>query len=168
MANSLLWIALAFPVVLVLLMIGAWLYGFFYPEKAPAVSDKILGHRVGRVRSRFDVAYGVLIFQWIVYVAGTPLTLWVAYLAVSKSPAIAILFISLYCFWIFAAAIMLGHPQLVLLAPGIIVIDLLYRVIFVHALIKALRQPTVTACKWDSPTRFAPILLPQIHNNQRR
>lgn len=123
-----------------------WLWGTF---------QGIFGHRVGRVRTRFDVAYGVLILQWIVYVGGTPLTLWVAYLSVSRSPAIAVLFIGLYCLWIFAAAITLGHPQLILLAPVIIVIDLLYRVIFVHALIKAIRQPTVEACKWDSPTRFA-------------
>lgn len=123
-----------------------WLWGTF---------QGILGHRVGRVRSRFDVAYVVLMIQWFVYVAGTPLTLWVAYLAVSKSPALAVLFIGLYCLWICAAAIMLGHPQLVILAPVIIVIDLLYRVIFIHALIKAIRQPTVTSCKWESPARFA-------------
>ncbi len=123
-----------------------WLWGTF---------QGILGHRVGRVRSRFDFAYVVLMIQWFVYIAGTPVTLWFAYLAIVDSPVIALIFISIYCLWIFAAAIVLGHPQLVILAPAIIVVDLIYRVIFVHALIKAIRQPTVQSCKWVSPTRFA-------------
>jgi poly-beta-1,6-N-acetyl-D-glucosamine synthase len=42
-----------------------------------------------------------------------------------------------------------------LFLPAIIAIDLLYRVIFVHALIKAMREPTVDRCVWSSPARLA-------------
>jgi hypothetical protein len=56
--------------------------------------------------------------------------------------------------WIAAAAIALRKPRLVLLAPAIMALDLVYRVTMVHALVKAIRIPRVETCAWDSPERF--------------
>ena len=48
----------------------------------------------------------------------------------------------------------LHHRQLLLLLPLIMVADVTYRVIFVHAAVKAVRQPTVDRCVWSSPERI--------------
>ncbi len=119
-----------------------WLWGTF---------QGIAGHRVGRHRSRFDVAYILLILQWIVYIGLTPLTIWIL---VSSAQA-ATLFAGVFLLWVVAAAINLRKPRLVLFAPAILVVDIIYRFVFVHALVKAWRQPTVETCVWDSPARFS-------------
>ncbi len=123
-----------------------WLWGTF---------QGIIGHRVGRRKSRFDVAYIILMLQWTIYVAGTPVSLWIFVATARSSPYSAVVFVGIYCAWVFAAAVVLNHPQLLVLAPFIIVVDLIYRVIFVHALVKAIRHPTVPSCTWASPARFA-------------
>lgn len=119
-----------------------WLWGTF---------QGIHGHKVGRKLSRFDFAYVVLMLQWTLYIALTPLTVW---LLVSSLNALLIA-LSVYMIWLSLAAIQLKQYRLVLFAPAIIVVDILYRIIFVHALFKTFRQPTVKTCVWDSPTRFA-------------
>ncbi|MDQ3738402.1 MAG: glycosyltransferase family 2 protein [Actinomycetota bacterium] len=123
-----------------------WMWGTF---------QGIIGHRVGRTNSRFDVAYVLLMLHWLLYVAGTPLTLWIMAVTVTRSPQSMLLFVGLYVVWVLGAAFFLRSPRLLILAPVLLVIDLVYRVVFVHALIKALRQPTVSTCVWASPARFA-------------
>ncbi len=123
-----------------------WMWGTF---------QGIIGHRVGRTKSRFDVAYVLLMVHWFIYVVGTPFTIWLMVIAVTNSPLTVAIFVGLYCLWMVAAGIALGHLRLLMLAPLILLVDVLYRVVFVHALIKALRHPTVPSCVWDSPTRFA-------------
>ncbi|MDH3296400.1 MAG: hypothetical protein OER95_18925, partial [Acidimicrobiia bacterium] len=53
------------------------------------------------------------------------------------------------------ASIRLRHFHLILFAPALIVVDLLFRFVWIHAVVKTVRQPTVEACKWDSPARVA-------------
>lgn len=55
------------------------------------------------------------------------------------------------------AALQLRRPRLVLFISAIIMADFVYRAIFVHALVKAIRQRTVENCVWESPTRTATI-----------
>jgi poly-beta-1,6-N-acetyl-D-glucosamine synthase len=73
----------------------------------------------------------------------------------SGAPHILLIFLGGYAAWVLAASIHLRIPRLVLFLPAIMALDLLYRVIFVHALIKAVRQPTVDRCVWSSPARLA-------------
>ncbi len=56
--------------------------------------------------------------------------------------------------WICVAAIALRKPRLVVLAPALIVLDLIYRVAMMHALVKAILVPKIDVCRWDSPERF--------------
>lgn len=122
-----------------------WLWGTF---------QGIIGHRVGRRAGRFDYAYLLLMAHWLLYVLGAPLTLW---LLATAGPGIwfGLLFLLAgHGIWVTLAAWRLRRPQLPLFIPFIILADLLYRVIFVHALIKAVRQPTVERCVWDSPVRL--------------
>lgn len=123
-----------------------WLWGTF---------QGIIGHRVGRSWSRFDFAYLLLILQWVLYIATAPISIYLAVTVYFHAPMYLLLFAAGFVVWVTAAAIQLRRPRLVLFIPAIIVTDLIYRVIFVHALVKALRQPTVDNCVWDSPTRIA-------------
>jgi len=56
--------------------------------------------------------------------------------------------------WISVAATALRKPRLVVLAPALLVLDAVYRVIMLHAAIKAVVSPTIEICKWESPERF--------------
>jgi biofilm PGA synthesis N-glycosyltransferase PgaC len=121
-----------------------WLWGTF---------QGIHGHRVGRSVTRFDLAYVLLIVQWVTYVALTPV---VIYAAVSgRIPAGAWLATgALYGVWATAAAIATKRAQLIVLFPAILALDYVYRVVFVHALLKTIRRPAVESCKWTSPPRL--------------
>ncbi len=123
-----------------------WMWGTF---------QGIIGHRVGRQVSRFDFAYVLLMLHWLLYVAGGPLTLWLLATAGPGLLAGLALLLVGQGVWVLIAAWRLRHPQLPLFLPMIIFADLLYRVILVHALVKALRRPTVDRCVWDSPARIA-------------
>lgn len=123
-----------------------WLWGTF---------QGIIGHRVGKSWTRFDIAYVVLMCQWVIYVLSAPLAIWLLIIIGIQHPLAAALYLAGYGAWIACAAVQLRRPRLILFIPVIAVTDLLYRVIFVHALIKALRQPTVEKCVWDSPTRIS-------------
>ncbi|WP_083937213.1 glycosyltransferase family 2 protein [Longispora albida] len=123
-----------------------WLWGTF---------QGIIGHRVGRQASRFDFAYVLLMFHWLLYVLNGPLTVWlVASAGLGFGRALAWLAAG-QLIWLSIAAWRLRLPRLVLFLPAIVVLDLLYRVIMVHALVKAIRQPTVERCVWTSPPRLS-------------
>jgi len=121
-----------------------WMWGTF---------QGIIGHRIGSRANRFHLSYLALIVQWIVYVLGAPVTV----VAVARHLEASTLLVLLggYSLWLTAAAVALRRPRLVLFVVPIIMLDLVYRVIFVHAFVKAIREPTVASCTWSSPTRFA-------------
>jgi cellulose synthase/poly-beta-1,6-N-acetylglucosamine synthase-like glycosyltransferase len=122
-----------------------WMWGTF---------QGIIGHRVGRQRSRFDYAYVLLMAHWLVYVLSGPLTLFLlarAGLGVSRG---LLLLVAVQAIWVSVASWRLRHPRLVLFVPFIILADLIYRVVLVHALVKAVRHPTVDQCVWASPARI--------------
>ena len=56
--------------------------------------------------------------------------------------------------WIAVAACALRKPRLLLLAPAILVLDLLYRMTMLHVVIKTIYRPRIEICRWDSPERF--------------
>jgi poly-beta-1,6-N-acetyl-D-glucosamine synthase len=115
----------------------------------------IIGHRVGRRGSWFDLWYMSLIADWVLYVVAWPAFLLWLVMSGTVSPLLLVLGISGgYLIWTTAAAASLGRWHLVLFTPFIIYFDWLYRVNFVHATIKAFRQPTVESCRWDSPVRY--------------
>jgi poly-beta-1,6-N-acetyl-D-glucosamine synthase len=123
-----------------------WLWGTF---------QGIIGHRVGRSATRFDAAYVLLILHWTLYILSAPLTVAAMIAAAIQAPIFVLVFFAGYSFWIVIASIGLRKPRLVLFVIPIIVTDFIYRFLFVHALVKALRQPTVEHCVWESPTRIA-------------
>lgn len=123
-----------------------WLWGTF---------QGIVGHRVGRRRSWFDFWYVTLIVDWVMYVLLWPIVL-VALLAnqwVTPSTAAASV-LGGYVLWTAAAACALRRWRLIPMTPAIVLIDVLYRAVFVHAFVKTIRQPTVASCRWESPTRY--------------
>lgn len=123
-----------------------WLWGTF---------QGVIGHNVGRRATRFDFAYVLLMIQWFIYVASAPVAIVFMALTAVHAPLVLLTFVAGYGIWVTAAAIQLRHFHLVLFIPAIFVGDFIYRYIFVHALIKALREPTVEDCVWESPTRIA-------------
>lgn len=115
----------------------------------------IHGHRVGRTRSWFDVAYLGLILDWLLYVLLWPALLLISLRATDLNLAGSLgLYAVGYLAWAAAGAIALRRWRLIVLTPLIIVIDWIYRAIYVHAFIKTIRQPRVEHCVWDSPTRY--------------
>ena len=115
----------------------------------------IIGHKVGRSWTWFDFAYCTLIMHWIVYVMSAPLTAWIVWRAWKANPLILIYAFIGYLIWTAIVAIALRRIELLVLFPAIVIVDYIYRWIFVVATIKAIRQPTVEVCRWDSPTRIA-------------
>jgi biofilm PGA synthesis N-glycosyltransferase PgaC len=123
-----------------------WLWGTF---------QGIIGHRVGRTRSRFDAAYLLLMLHWLAYLLSGPVTVALAVAGLGR-PAALLPLAGGYLAWVALAAWRLRAPRLLLFTPFIVASDLLYRVIMVHALVKAIRQPVVDRCVWTSPARLAP------------
>ena len=122
-----------------------WLWGTF---------QGIIGHRVGKSLTRFDFAYVVMMIQWAIYVISGPVALYVIFYLSLRNPYVLLSFVGGYGIWVVVCAVALRKLRLIFFIPVIIVADLIYRFIFVHALIKAIRQPTVKDCKWDSPARI--------------
>jgi poly-beta-1,6-N-acetyl-D-glucosamine synthase len=115
----------------------------------------IVGHKVGRRKSWFDFWYVTLIFDWLLYALLWPIFLVSALAFEWVRPEILGLYLAgSYSVWVTAAAIALKKPRLILFIPFIFLFDWLYRVNFIHAAVKTIRQPTVDTCKWDSPTRY--------------
>jgi biofilm PGA synthesis N-glycosyltransferase PgaC len=123
-----------------------WLWGTF---------QGIRGHRCGRHRTLFDLTYGLQMADWILYVLSGPITIALIALGIWWNPMlIAILTAAGYFMWTIPAAIALGKWRLIPLTPFLLVVDWLYRVVFVHALVKTIRQPVVVSCIWESPPRY--------------
>jgi biofilm PGA synthesis N-glycosyltransferase PgaC len=114
------------------------------------------GSRLGVRFSWFDTAYLALLIDWLSYAiepfAILPLALvlrnwidprwfFVFYLLTSGG-------------WIVVAACAMRRPRLVVLAPALLALDVVYRVTMLHAIVKTARQPRIATCKWDSPERF--------------
>jgi len=57
--------------------------------------------------------------------------------------------------WAVVGAIATRNWRLVPLAPATVLVDYAFRVVLVVSLVKALRQPTVGECRWESPDRQA-------------
>ena len=130
--------------------------------------QSVRGHRLGvpiqrdpRKRhgwgfSWFDAAYLGLLIDWFSYalepLAIVPLAWWLGrwfdplwFLAFYLGTSVL---------WISIAAFALRKPRLLVLAPAILALDLLYRLTMLHAVIKTIRHPRIETCTWDSPERF--------------
>jgi biofilm PGA synthesis N-glycosyltransferase PgaC len=130
--------------------------------------QSIRGHRLGRPLERthgvfgvrfswIDLAYLALVFDWIPYMLEPFVVPPLAYfLRDWISPMwFAVLFLAPSLGWIAIAAAALRKPRLLVLAPFVIVLDLVYRACMLHAFIKTLVTPTIESCTWVSPPRFA-------------
>lgn len=122
-----------------------WMWGTF---------QGVIGHKVGRRATKFDAAYMLLIFQWIIYVLSAPVAIVVMVVAAVVAPWMLLVYMAGYGAWVIAAAIQLRNWRLPLFIPSIIVSDFIYRWVFVHAFFKAWKTPTVENCVWESPARI--------------
>jgi len=126
-----------------------WLWGTF---------QGIIGHRVGRRVTKFDLAYVGLMLDWLLFALFTPVMLTI-FVATSLDDAgrlarIAMLYAAGYAVWSCVGAIALRKWRLALLWPALLALDWVARVNLVHAAVKAVRQPTAE-CRWESPARYA-------------
>ncbi len=114
------------------------------------------GRRLGFRLSWFDVAYLALLVDWLPYMLEPLLLPPLAFFL--RSWIDPLWFMAYYLgasvVWIGIAAIALRKPRLIVLAPALIVLDLVYRLAMLHALVKTIFAPTIETCAWDSPTRF--------------
>lgn len=135
-------------------------FGEFYKQMKRWMGGTFQGvrrWRVGRTRSWFSLAYSALLFDWALYVFVWPvLTVYFAMRALDAGNLgwFVGAYLLGYAAWATIGAIVLRRWRLIPLMPLLIVFDWLQRVIFVHALIWSIRNPT-SECKWDSPTRIA-------------
>jgi cellulose synthase/poly-beta-1,6-N-acetylglucosamine synthase-like glycosyltransferase len=136
-----------------------WSWGQFQSIRGHRLGNPVQRDRKRRLGVRFswfDFAYLALLADWLPYMleplAIVPL---MVFLDRWVNPLWFVVFYLGSSFvWISLAAAVLRKPRLALLAPAIIALDLVYRVTMLHALVKAIVRPSVTQCKWDSPTRF--------------
>lgn len=116
----------------------------------------IRGHRIGTKRTLFDLMYVLVILDWLLYVTVWPAWLGtIFYLGRHHLPRMLAIYFGGYLAWSVVGAIALRRWRLVVMTPFVIAFDWLYRINFAHALVKALRQPVVESCVWESPTRYA-------------
>jgi biofilm PGA synthesis N-glycosyltransferase PgaC len=112
--------------------------------------------RLGWRFSWFDAAYLALLVDWLSYALEPILIVPVAFLV--KGWIDPVWFLVFYLvtssLWIATAAVALRKPRLLLLTPAILILDLVYRGLMLHAIVKTLREPKTETCKWDSPVRF--------------
>lgn len=124
-----------------------WIWGSF---------QGVWGHKVGRKASLFDVTYVMQILDWLMYVVLAPLivvlALWHDWVEPTTLGQLTLLG---YGLGAAVAATVLRKWRLAVMAPALILVDWLYRVVFLHALVKTIRQPRVESCRWESPTRYA-------------
>lgn len=116
----------------------------------------IRGHQVGRRASWFDVAYLGVILDWVLFVFLWPLLL-VATIAFTDASVVESIgaYLVGYFAWSVVGAVALRRWRLVALFPFLIATDWLYRAVYLHALVKTIRQPVVDDCVWDSPARYS-------------
>ncbi|HET7721269.1 MAG TPA: glycosyltransferase family 2 protein [Acidimicrobiales bacterium] len=123
-----------------------WIWGSF---------QGVWGHKVGRQASLFDVTYVMQILDWLMYVLLAPLLVLLALSRDWVEPAtLGQLTLAGYGVGAAVAAAVLGKWRLAVMAPALILVDWLYRIVFLHAFVKTVRQPRVESCRWESPTRY--------------
>jgi cellulose synthase/poly-beta-1,6-N-acetylglucosamine synthase-like glycosyltransferase len=142
-----------------------WSWGQFQSVRghrlgAPFQRDS--ARRRGWAFSWFDAAYLALLVDWFFYAVEplviVPLAWW---LGRWFDPVWLVAFyLGSSLAWISVAACALRKPRLIVLAPAILALDLVYRLTMLHAVIKTIYRPRIDTCKWDSPERF--------HVEQRR
>jgi cellulose synthase/poly-beta-1,6-N-acetylglucosamine synthase-like glycosyltransferase len=136
-----------------------WSWGQFQSIRGHRLGLPVQRDRTSRVGVRFswfDLAYLALLIDWLPYMI-EPLA--IVPVAILLSSWIDPLWFAVFYFgtslaWISIAAAAMRRPRLLLLAPAIIALDLVYRATMMHAAVKTVRQPRVARCQWDSPTRF--------------
>lgn len=114
----------------------------------------IWGHRVGRHLTRFDVAYLCVIADWFLFVLSLPVLVGMAVAFHELAWWLAVSYVGGSLLWTGLASLATREWRLLPLSPAIVVIDVVYRATFVHALVKTLRQPRVAECRWTSPARY--------------
>jgi poly-beta-1,6-N-acetyl-D-glucosamine synthase len=124
-----------------------WLWGTF---------QGIRGHKCGRKRTRFDAWYALQMADWALYILGGPVSLALIATGVWWNPKLLLITAAIgYFAWTIPAAVALRKWRLVPMTPLLLVVDWLYRLVFVHAVVKAWRQPVVASCTWESPPRYS-------------
>lgn len=136
-----------------------WSWGQFQSIRGHRLGWPILRApeaRFGFRLSWFDIAYLALLLDWLPYMLEPFLLPPLAYFFSSWIDPwwfLAYYFGASYL-WIAIAAIALRKPRLLVLAPGLMALDLFYRVAMLHAVVKTVLVPRLERCVWDSPVRF--------------
>jgi cellulose synthase/poly-beta-1,6-N-acetylglucosamine synthase-like glycosyltransferase len=117
----------------------------------------IIGHRVGLRFTLFDITTLLLVLDWIMYVFAAPVVL---ALILLNHPFMSVEHYALFYVaglgaWLALASVATRRLEIILMAPAIALLDFVYRIVFIHAAIKAIRQPRVESCTWSSPKRYA-------------
>ena len=117
--------------------------------------QSVRGHRLGLRVSWFDFAYLALLIDWAPYMLEPLLFAPAAYFLKTWIDPIWFLvwYLGSSFAWMAVAAAALKKPRLLVLAPVLICLDLVYRFAMLHACVKAIRHPRSEA-KWESPERF--------------
>jgi cellulose synthase/poly-beta-1,6-N-acetylglucosamine synthase-like glycosyltransferase len=123
-----------------------WLWGSF---------QGIRGHRIGTKATAMDAFY-VLTLDWALYVIGAPVAIALIAPQLVSSWVVLAWYLGGYLAWVSGAAIATRRWHILILTPAIIATDWLYRIVFVHAFVKTIRQPVVETCRWESPQRYEP------------
>jgi len=113
------------------------------------------GRRLGVRFSWFDFAYLLLLADWLGY-AVEPLLVAPAMILLSAwfDPLwIVVFYLGGSYAWFAVAAAALRKPRLLVLAPALLGLDLVYRATMLHAVAKTIAQPRSVAV-WESPKRF--------------
>ncbi|MBV8981210.1 MAG: glycosyltransferase family 2 protein [Acidimicrobiia bacterium] len=115
----------------------------------------IAGHKIGRRATVFDAAYLGVILDWVLYVVLWPALLILGFFGPATGPLqLLAVYVAGYVAWAAIGAVFLRQWRLIPLAPALLAMDWIMRVNFVHALIKAVREPTTESCRWVSPARY--------------
>jgi poly-beta-1,6-N-acetyl-D-glucosamine synthase len=136
-----------------------WSWGQFQSIRGHRLGSPIRRDRTKRLGIRFswfDLAYLALLIDWLPYMLEPFIFLPVAYLLrgwINPLWLIAAYFATTMV-WITVGATALRRPRLIVLAPAILALDLVYRLTMLHAFLKAVFKPRVEHCRWDSPERF--------------
>ena len=136
-----------------------WSWGQFQSVRGHRLGVPIQRNEQSRMGVRFswfDTAYLALLVDWLPYMLEPVAIVPIAFLLRGWVDPLwlAVFYLGSSFAWISVGAIALRKPRLILLAPAILALDIVYRVTMFHAAVKAIRHPRVETCKWDSPTRF--------------